>query len=337
MRWPWQEPQGARSPDLPDTTEVARVLEAAQPLIDVVSAQLRDVVTHTEDAAFGVMNGAQDADSEAEALSAFARDLAQRTGEDAERVATATRTNAESVEQLVALVSERDRALLGLVEEVRGLDRYVAAIAEVARATTILALNAKIEAVRAGAAGQGFSVVADEVRELSRESAAAAEDIRQGISRVTGLIEQRLGSDAASASSSAAINARLEAIAEAQHDMASMLTETVAGTRSAVEQVEASAESLSARTNGILAQTQFQDITRQTVEAVIGALTGLGGRVTTVVGHLRGEADAAAVRGLEDAVDALSTTYVSQRQRAVHASASGAASGTASAPAIELF
>ncbi|NHC15279.1 methyl-accepting chemotaxis protein [Motilibacter deserti] len=338
MRRLASRPEQRESAGMPDVASAARALEGARPLLDVVAAQLRDVVAHTEDAAFGVMNGARDADAEAEALSEFARDLARRSGEDAERVAAATRTSAESVEQLVSLVTERDRAVLDLVEEVRGLDRYVEAIANVARATTILALNAKIEAVRAGSAGQGFSVVADEVRELSRQSAAAAEDIRQGISRVTGLMEERLGSsDAAGASSSAAINGRLESIAAAQHDMAGMLTDTVAGTQSAIEQVEASAHSLSARTNDILAQTQFQDITRQTLEGVGGALASLGARVGTVTEHLRGEAPAGSLLPLDDAVTELSSSYVSQRQRAVHATAAGHEQGATASPAIELF
>lgn len=63
--------------------------------------------------------------------------------------------------------------------------------------TVIRAVNATIEAARAGDAGKGFAVVATEVKELAKQTAEASEDIRgkiEGIQSSTGLVVKSIGS-----------------------------------------------------------------------------------------------------------------------------------------------
>ena len=313
-------------------------LDRSRPVLEVVNAQLKDVIAFSEDAAIGVMSGAQEADDQAESLKQYSQALAQRIAEDATRVADSSRTSAESVTRLSEMLAERDRTVLSLVEEVRNLDRYVEVIAGVARATAILALNAKIEAVRAAEAGEGFSVVADEVRKLSKVSSAAADDIRLELRRVTTLIEQGLGQGhGATGVSSDMIEEHLQSITESQREMSDLLEETVSGTQTASDQIEAAAQSIN-RTNTVLQGTmQFQDITRQTVESAMAALAQLGGDLGTVAGHLRGEVDRDSLRGISGSLDALSRSYVSHRQREVHATATDGSLMGPAAAAIELF
>lgn len=71
-----------------------------------------------------------------------------------------------------------------VAEMVQSIDKVTGLIAEIAKQTNLLALNATIEAASAGEKGKGFTVVAGEIKELSRQTAAATEEIRAKITEV---------------------------------------------------------------------------------------------------------------------------------------------------------
>lgn len=108
-----------------------------------------------------------------EQLSASVDEVAGHGAEVAQAVGTAMSD--------LSVVEERVR---GLAEMAGRIDRIVTLIGDVAQRTNMLSLNATIEAQRAGQAGQGFAVVAGEVKRLAGQTADSARDIAQEIAAI---------------------------------------------------------------------------------------------------------------------------------------------------------
>lgn len=103
----------------------------------------------------------------------------------AEDIQQAMITVNKNLNFLVKTIDDNHQASASLVPQVVAISRIAQTIREIAYQTNLLALNAAIEAARAGEHGRGFAVVADEVRNLSKRVQEATDEVQDNIAAIT--------------------------------------------------------------------------------------------------------------------------------------------------------
>jgi len=172
--------------------------ESAKAILDLLELELGGMIRQLERAANSVVSGADgtagtlsDIRQRADALSArssaaqgtaatFAQ-AADKVTQSAQGIGAQVRDAGQLADAASAAADEARANVDRLRESSAAIGNVVALISQIARQTTLLALNSTIEAARAGEAGRGFAVVATEVKALAVQTQQATEEISRKI------------------------------------------------------------------------------------------------------------------------------------------------------------
>ncbi|WP_239883793.1 methyl-accepting chemotaxis protein [Laribacter hongkongensis] len=129
-------------------------------------------------------------------IASIARANAEQSGQSE----AAANSIGERLDTIAASVEAVNDAGQAMAREWRGIEDALSAISGLAEQTNLLALNAAIEAARAGEAGRGFAVVADEVKNLSTRSKSAALQVQETLASLSSKVHDMLERSQAAAS-----------------------------------------------------------------------------------------------------------------------------------------
>lgn len=188
--------------------EVQRTAQTLAAAAEEASAQATSVAAASEEASTNVQTVASAAEEMTASIKEISSQITRSSQTATEAVQKAERTN-KTVEQLHQASTE--------------IGNVVNLINDIAEQTNLLALNATIEAARAGEAGKGFAVVASEVKSLAAQTAKATDEIREQIQSM-----QSTTTEAVSAIG--AIRETIAAISDATNSIAAAIEEQTATT-----------------------------------------------------------------------------------------------------------
>jgi methyl-accepting chemotaxis protein len=119
--------------------------------------------------------------------------VSTQTGDLSREGAAVVRRSADEMEQIADSVNQSAESVRRLGEQSKEIAHIVSVIKDIADQTNLLALNAAIEAARAGEQGRGFAVVADEVRKLSEKTAGSTSEIAGMIDAIAAGTQEAVG------------------------------------------------------------------------------------------------------------------------------------------------
>ena len=263
-----------------------------------LSGQLRTTGDMAEEQAQASLAAADGIRSMVEIMSEVAAGAGRAAG-DSKSAEEEAGSGVEVVRETIACIARVAEQTAAVAEgmgelgaHAAGIGRILELITDVADQTNLLALNAAIEAARAGEAGRGFAVVADEVRKLAEKTMQATTDVAAAVRAI------RQGVDAGSAATERAVELTRQTTQLADSsgerlnrilDVSRQVADTVAGIAKATEEQAAAGGRMLESIKSISGKARDTTDNMQASDGHVRDLSALSGELKKIIDGMRSE------------------------------------------------
>jgi methyl-accepting chemotaxis protein len=265
------------------STQISLSMEEMSSTSNQQTAQAMTVATTTEQMSSTVIEVARNAGQAAEE--------AKQSGQIAQEGGGVVQETVQAIEVISQEAEEVGRTVDELAARSTEIDQVVTVIEDIADQTNLLALNAAIEAARAGEAGRGFAVVADEVRKLAEKTMTATKEVAATVAAIqtqTSATVDRMGRTRKNIDNGVALANRAGEILSRIVDYAGRVAEMISHMATAAEEQSAAADQISKAIDNIADGSREMSTGVQQTARAAGELSDMAAGLNAVVARFQG-------------------------------------------------